>query len=100
MEVGGREDWGVGEGRRRRVRRGTGAYHDITPLLSRYVSERRSFSSTSEAARWCRGGGNGGAWGVGVQEVEFLCDGWGVDFRVGEPHVIRVRPSGELNEVP
>ena len=39
-------------------------------------------------------------WGIGVLEVEFLYNGWGVDLRVGEPHVIRVRPPDELNEVP
>ena len=39
-------------------------------------------------------------WGIGVLEVEFLYNGWGMDLRVGEPHVIGVRPPDELNEVP
>ena len=39
-------------------------------------------------------------WGIGVLEVEFLYNGWGMDFSVGEPHVIRVRPTNKLNKVP
>src|SRR5260221_9483790 len=75
-------------------------YHDITPLLSRYVSERRSTSLTSGAVRCSRSGSSGGVWGIGVLEVEFLYNGWGVDFCVGEPHVIGVQPPDELNKVP
>src|SRR5260221_320132 len=76
------------------------AYHDITPLLCRYVSEQRSASLTSGAARCSWSGSSGGVWGIRVLEVEFLYNGWGVDLRVGEPHVIGVRPPNELNEVP
>ena len=36
-------------------------------------------------------------WGTRVLEVEFLYNGWGVDFSVGEPHVIRVQPTNELD---
>ena len=39
-------------------------------------------------------------WGIGVLEMEFLYNGWGVDFHVGEPHVIGVQPTNELNKVP
>ena len=39
-------------------------------------------------------------WGIGVLEMEFLYNGWGMDLCVGEPHVIGVRPPDELNEVP
>ena len=74
--------------------------HDITPLLCRYVSERCSASLTSGAAGCSWGGSSRGVWGIGVLEVEFLYNGWGVDFSVGEPHVIRVRPTNELNKVP
>ena len=76
------------------------AYHDITPLLCCYVSERRSTSLMSGVARCSWSGSSGGVWGIGVLEVEFLYNGWGVDLHVGEPHVIGVRPPNELNEVP
>ena len=76
------------------------AYHDITPLLCCYISERRSTSLTSGAAQCSWGGSSRGVWGTGVLEVEFLYNGWGMDFCVGEPHVIRVRPTNELNKVP
>src|SRR6266436_1985382 len=66
------------------------AYHDITPLLCRYVSERCSASLTSGAVRCSRSGSSRGVWGIGVLEVEFLYNGWGTDLRVGEPHVIGV----------
>src|SRR5258705_1781287 len=75
-------------------------YHDITPLLCRYVSERHSASLMSGAVRCSWSGSSGGVWGIGVLEVEFLYNGWGVDLRVGEPHVIGVRPPNELNKVP
>ena len=39
-------------------------------------------------------------WGIRVLEVEFLYNSWGMDLRVGEPHVIGVRPPDKLNEVP
>ena len=39
-------------------------------------------------------------WGIGVLEVEFLYNGWGMDLHVGEPHVVGVRPPNKLNEVP
>src|SRR5258707_10351796 len=76
------------------------AYHDITPLLCHYISEQCSASLTSGAARCSQSGSSGGVWGIGVLEVEFLYNGWGVDLHVGEPHVIGVRPPDELNEVP
>ena len=65
-------------------------YHDITPLLCHYISEWCSTSLTSGAARCSWSGSSGGVWGIGVLEVEFLYNGWGVDLHVGEPHVIRV----------
>ena len=65
-------------------------YHDITPLLCCYVLEQCSTSLTLGAARCSWGGSSGGMWGIGVLEVEFLYNGWGVDLRMGEPHVIRV----------
>src|SRR5260221_7061358 len=73
------------------------AYHDITPLLCCYVSERCSASLMSGAARCSWSGSSRGVWGIGVLEVEFLYNGWGMDLRVGEPHVIRVQPPDELN---
>ncbi len=75
-------------------------YHDITPLLCHYVSEQHSASLTSGAVRCSWSGSSGGVWGIGVLEVEFLYNGWGMDLHVGEPHVIGVRPPNELNEVP
>src|SRR5260221_9375184 len=66
------------------------AYHDITPLLCHYVSERHRTSLTLGAVRCSWSGSSGGVWGIGVLEVEFLYNGWGVDLCVGEPHVIRV----------
>src|SRR5258706_15461788 len=76
------------------------AYHDITPLLCRYVLEQCSTSLTLRVVRWSWSGSSGGVLGIGVLEVEFLYNGWGVDLHVGEPHVIGVRPPDELNEVP
>src|SRR5258708_37911682 len=75
-------------------------YHDISPLLCCYVSEWRSGSLMLGAARCSRSGSSGGVWGIGVLEVEFLYNGWGMDLHVGEPHVIGVRPPDKLNEVP
>src|SRR5258708_2014912 len=66
------------------------AYHDITPLLCRYVSEWHSASLTSGAARCSRSGSSRGVWGIGVLEVEFLYNSWGMDLCVGGLHVIRV----------
>ena len=66
------------------------AYHDITPLLCHYISERCSTSLTLGAVQCSWSGRSGGVWGIRVLEVEFLCNGWGVDLRVGEPHVIGV----------
>ena len=76
------------------------AYHDITPLLCRYILEWCSASLMSGVAGCSWGGSSGGVWGIGMLEVEFLYNGWGMDFSVGEPHVIRVRPTNELNKVP
>ena len=75
-------------------------YHDITPLLCRYVSEWHSASLTLGVARCSWSGSSRGVWGIRVLEVEFLYNSWGMDLHVGEPHVIRVRPPDELNEVP
>ena len=66
----------------------TMTYHDITPLLCRYVSERCSSSLMLRAARGGQSSGGGGSWGVRVSEVEFLNHCWGMDLGVGEPHVI------------
>ena len=76
------------------------AYHDITPLLCHYVSEQHSASLMLGAVRCSWSGSSRGVWGIGVLEVEFLYNGWSVDLRVGEPHVIGVRPPDELNKVP
>src|SRR5258707_987624 len=73
------------------------AYHDITPLLCHYISERCSASLTLGVAQCSWSGRSGGVQGIGVLEVEFLCNSWGVDLCVGEPHVIGVRPPNELN---
>src|SRR5258708_39408082 len=75
-------------------------YHDITPLLCRYISERHSASLTSGAARCSQSGSSGGVWGIGGLEVEFLYNGWGVDFHVGEPHVISLGPPDAPNKAP
>src|SRR5258708_23404426 len=74
------------------------AYHDITPLLCCYISERHSASLTLGAARCSWSGSSGGVWGIGVLEVEFLYNGWGMDLCVGGPHVIEVRPPDNFNE--
>ena len=76
------------------------AYHDITPLLCHYVLEQHSTSLTSGVVRCSWGGSSGGVWGIRVLEVEFLYNSWGMDLRVGEPHVVGVRPPNKLNEVP
>src|SRR5258708_6509053 len=88
---------GDGQGR---VDKADEAYHDITPLLCRYVLERHSASLTSGVAQCSWSGSSGGVWGIRVLEVEFLYNGWGMDLHVGEPHVIGVRPPDKLNEVP
>ena len=62
-------------------------YHDITPLLCCYVLEQCSFSLMMGAAQGQSGGGRG-AWSIRVLEVELLDHSWGVDFSMGEPHVI------------
>ena len=72
---------GEGEGR---------LYHDITPLLCHYVSEWHSFSLMTEAAQGSQSGGGRGVQHIRVLKVELLDHGWGVDFSMGEPHVIQV----------
>src|SRR5258708_23943352 len=70
--------WGTDKGGKRQERKHEGgSYHDITPLLCRYISEQRSSSVMSRAVRGGRSGGRGGTWGVRVLEVEFLdyCQG-------------------------
>ena len=83
---------GGGRGSQRQLevgREGEGrSYHDITPLLCRYVLEWHGFSTMSEAARGGQSGSRGGVWGIRVLEVEFLYSGWGMDLRMREPHVI------------
>src|SRR5260370_424360 len=59
------------------------AYHDITPLLCRYVSEWHSASLTLGAAQCSWSGSSGGVSGIGVLEGEFLYHGWGKAQRVG-----------------
>src|SRR5258707_731561 len=76
------------------------AYHDITPLLCCYISEQHSASLMLGAVQCSWSGSSRGVWGIGVLEVEFLYNGWGMDLCVGEPHVIGVRPPDKLNEVP
>src|SRR5260370_39494624 len=68
------------------------AYHDITPLLCRYVSERWSTSLMSGAAQCSWSGSSGGVWGIGVLEVEFLYNGWGVARCVWQARAIRGHP--------
>src|SRR5258707_3015434 len=75
------------EGERRRKRKER-PYHDITPLLSCYILEWHSFSSTLGAARGSWSGGRS-AWSVRMLKVEFLGHCWGMDFSIGEPHVIQ-----------
>src|SRR5258708_20914977 len=82
---------GEGEGR---------SYHDITPLLCCYISEQCSFSMMLEAVQGGWSGGGGGVWGIRVLEVKILYSCWGMDVSVGEPHIIRVQPPNELNQVP
>src|SRR5258708_33409938 len=77
MESEGDGD-GVGDrqGEKRKERR---LYHDITPLLCCYISERCSSSSMLRAARGGQSGGGGRMWGVRVLEVGFLNYCWGID---------------------
>src|SRR5258708_18271889 len=89
----------VGDGQGR-VDEADEVYHDITPLLCCYVSEQHSASLMSGAARCSQSGSSGGVWGIRVLEVEFLYNGWGIEFRVWAPHGIGVRPPDELNKVP
>ena len=37
---------------------------------------------------------------IRVLEVELLNHCWGVDFSMGEPHVVQVWPAKELDQVP
>jgi len=76
----GREE----EGKRKEGR----SYHDITPLLCCYVSEWCSSSLMLGAVQGGQSGGGGGVQGVRVSKVEPLDHCWGVDFSVGEPHVV------------
>ena len=65
-------------------------YHDTTPLLCCYISEQHRFSSMMEVAQGSQSRGGRGVWSIRVLKVEFLDHGWGVDFSMGEPHVIQV----------
>src|SRR5258708_6998856 len=77
----------IRRGKKMREKEGR-SYHDITPLLCCYVSEWHSSSLMSRVARGGQSGGRGGMWGVRVSEVEFLNYCWGMDLRMGKPHVV------------
>ncbi len=77
-------------GVRRQKRKEERPYHDITPLLCCYISEQHSFSSMLRVAQGNWSGGGRGAQSIRMLEVEFLGHCWGVDFSIGEPHVIQV----------
>ena len=66
------------------------SYHDITPLLCHYVLEWNSFSLTMEAVQGSQSGSGRGVQCIRVLKVELLNHGWGMDFSMGEPHVIQV----------
>ena len=72
----------------RQKRKEERSYHDITPLLCHYVLEWCSFSLMMEVAQGSQSGGGRGAQGIRVLEVELLDHSWGMDFSMGEPHVI------------
>ena len=75
-------------------------YHDITPFLCCYISEQHGSSLMSGVVQGGWSGGRRGVQGVRVSEVELLNHCWGMDFSVGEPHVVRVRPANELDQIP
>ncbi len=60
----------------------------ITPLLCHYISEWHSFSLMAEVVQGSWSGGGRGAWSIRVLEVELLDHSQGMDFSMGEPHVI------------
>ena len=66
------------------------SYHDITPLLCHYILEWHSFSLTTEVVQGSQSRGGRGVQSIRVLKVEFLDHSWGVDFSMGEPHVIQV----------
>src|SRR5260221_5654117 len=74
--VGGQAD-GVGWSQRWK-RKEERSYHDITPLLCCYISERHSFSLMMEAVQGSWSGGGRGVWSIRVLKVEFLDHGWGM----------------------
>src|SRR5258707_8682703 len=76
------------EKRKERERKEGRSYHDLTPLLCHYVSEWRSSSSMLRVVQGGRSRGGGGMWGVRVSEMEFLNYCWGMDLRMGKPHVV------------
>src|SRR5258708_25403083 len=79
--VGGQAD-GVGWSQRWK-RKEERSYHDITPLLCCYISERHSFSLMMEAVQGSWSGGGRGVWSIRVLKVEFLDHGWGMDLSMG-----------------
>src|SRR5258708_26379610 len=89
LEMNGRRGQGR-EGEKRQKRKEERPYHDITPLLCCYVSEWHSFSLMSGAVQGGWSGGGRGVWSIRMLEVEFLNLCWGMDFSMGEPHVIQV----------
>ncbi len=77
------------EGKKKEIKKEKGrSYHDITSLLCHYVLEQHSLSSTLGVVQGSQNGGGRGAWSIRVPEVEFLNHCWGMDFSMGEPHVI------------
>src|SRR5258707_6394865 len=68
---------GTDKGGKRQERKEGRSYHDITPLLCHYISERCSSSLMLRAVQggWSRG--RGGTWGARVLEMELLnyCQG-------------------------
>src|SRR5260221_13511434 len=68
------------------------AYHDITPLLCRYVLEGCSASLMSGAGRCSRRGSRRGGWGSRGLEGEFAYSGRRRDVCGGGPDLIRLRP--------
>src|SRR5258708_1340445 len=97
----GRRRWSGGGGSRRWLevgREGEGrSYHDITPLLCRYVSEWCGISMMSEVVQGGQSGSRGGVGGIRGLEWEFLYSSWGMDLCVRGPKVFRVVPPNELS---
>ncbi len=88
-EVGeGGEGQGTKEERDKKGRKEGRSYHDITPLVCCYIFEWCSFSLMLGVVQGSQIGGGRGVWSIRVLEVELLDHSWGMDFSMGEPHVI------------